>query len=79
MKKDNSSHTLFDSHTANTVTPVECFGETFPSDEARLEHYLKLLAQKLKDPDFHKIEGFPIGKDEDILALSDPPCHAPQS
>ncbi len=55
--------------------PVECLGQTFPSEEARREHYLKLLAQKLKDPEFRKIEGFPIGKDEDILALSDPPYY----
>ena len=48
--------------------PVECLGQTFPSDQARREHYLKLLADKLKDPDFRKIEGFPIGTDEDILA-----------
>ncbi len=58
-----------------TAGPVECLGETFPSDAARREHYLKLLAQKLKDPEFRKIEGFPIGKDEDILALSDPPYY----
>lgn len=55
--------------------PVECLGQTFPSDEARREHYLALLAEKLKDPEFRKIEGFPIGKDEDILALSDPPYY----
>jgi DNA modification methylase/DNA-directed RNA polymerase subunit RPC12/RpoP len=58
-----------------TSGPVECLGQTFPSDEARREHYLKLLADKLKDPDFRKIEGFPIGEDEDILALSDPPYY----
>ena len=55
--------------------PVECLGQTFPSDEARREHYLKLLAAKLKDSEFRKTEGFPIGKDEDILALSDPPYY----
>ena len=55
--------------------PVECLGQTFASDEARREHYLKLLAEKLKDPEFRKIEGFPIGEDEDILALSDPPYY----
>lgn len=55
--------------------PVECLGQTFPSEEARREHYLKLLAEKLKDPEFRKIEGFPIGEDEDILALSDPPYY----
>ena len=54
---------------------VECLGQIFPSDQARREHYLKLLAEKLKDPEFRKIEGFPIGTDEDILAMSDPPYY----
>ncbi|HRN75954.1 DNA methyltransferase [Ottowia sp.] len=65
---------LFQNHAAKSG-PVECLGQTFPSDEARREHYLKLLAEKLKDPAFRKIEGFPIGSDEDILALSDPPYY----
>ena len=55
------------------ATTVECLGQTFASDEARREHFLGLLSEKLKDPEFRKIEGFPIGSDEDILALSDPP------
>jgi DNA modification methylase len=55
--------------------PVECLGQSFPSDHARREHYLSLLAEKLKDTEFRKIEGFPIGEDEDILALSDPPYY----
>ena len=63
------------STTQQNSDPVECLGQTFPSDEARREHYLKLLAEKLKDPAFRKIEGFPIGSDEDILALSDPPYY----
>ena len=54
---------------------VECLGQMFPSEEARRDHFLKLLAAKLKDSEFRKIEGFPIGKDEDILALSDPPYY----
>jgi hypothetical protein len=65
---------LFQNHAAKSG-PVECLGQTFPSDDARREHYLKLLAEKLKDPEFRKIEGFPIGSDEDILALSDPPYY----
>jgi len=65
---------LFQSQTTESG-PVECLGQTFPSDQARREHYLKLLAEKLKDPEFRKIEGFPIGTDEDILALSDPPYY----
>lgn len=60
---------------SKTTGPVECLGQTFASEEARREHYLALLAEKLKDPEFRKIEGFPIGKDEDILALSDPPYY----
>ena len=39
------------------------------------EEYRKRLAEKLKDPEFRKIEGFPIGTDEAILALSDPPYY----
>ncbi|MFH0901502.1 MAG: DNA methyltransferase [Pseudomonadota bacterium] len=57
--------------------PVECLGQTFPSDDARREHYLKLLAEKLKDPEFRKTPGFPKGSDEDILRLSDPPYYTP--
>lgn len=55
--------------------PVECLGQSFATEEVRREHYLKLLAAKLKDPEFRKIEGFPIGTDEDILRLSDPPYY----
>lgn len=61
--------------TTQSANGVECFGQTFISEEGRREHFLKLLAEKLKDPEFRKIEGFPIGKDEDILALSDPPYY----
>jgi DNA modification methylase len=39
------------------------------------EEYRVKLAEKLKDPEFRKIEGFPIGTDEAILALSDPPYY----
>lgn len=60
---------------AKSSGPVECLGQTFANDEARREHFLDLLREKLKDPAFRKIEGFPIGTDEDILALSDPPYY----
>lgn len=55
--------------------PVECLGITFENDEKRREHFLEKLREKLKDPGFRKIEGFPIGEDEHILALSDPPYY----
>ena len=60
---------------ARTERPVECLGIKFPSDAARREHFLMLLAEKLRDPDFRQIEGFPLGNDEDILAISDPPFY----
>jgi DNA modification methylase/DNA-directed RNA polymerase subunit RPC12/RpoP len=55
--------------------PVECFGQTFSNDEARRQHFLKLLAEKLKDPVFRKTEGFPLGTDDAILTLSNPPFY----
>jgi len=55
--------------------PVECLGISFENDEARREYFLEKLREKLQDPEFRKIEGFPIGEDEDILALSDPPYY----
>lgn len=55
--------------------PLECLGMTFPNDEDRRKHFLGILRDKLQDPEFRKIEGFPIGSDEDILALSDPPYY----
>lgn len=65
---------LFQSRLAAS-DPVECLGQMFPNDSARREHYLKLLAEKLQDPAFRNIEGFPVGSDEDILVLSDPPYY----
>lgn len=55
--------------------PVTCLGKTFANDQARRDYFLAMLAEKLKDPEFRKIEGFPIGSDEDILNLSDPPYY----
>ena len=60
---------------AKAKKQVECLGMTFENDEARRAYFLKELREKLKDPEFRKIEGFPIGSDDDILALSDPPYY----
>src|SRR5437762_403997 len=49
---------------------VECLGMTFPDDNARRAFFLERLRETLKDPEFRAIEGFPIGTDEAILALS---------
>jgi DNA modification methylase len=66
---------LDDDKRVKTSSPIECLGITFENDEARREYFLEKLAEKLKDPEFRKIEGFPIGSDEDILALSYPPYY----
>jgi predicted RNA-binding Zn-ribbon protein involved in translation (DUF1610 family) len=55
--------------------PVECLGMTFENDEKRREYFLEKLREKLKDPEFRQTEGFPIGSDADILAMSDPPYY----
>ena len=44
-------------------------------DAATREHYRERLREYLKDPAFRAIEGFPIGNDEAILAMSDPPYY----
>ena len=49
--------------------------EISPEEQAKREEYRERLAEYLKDPDFRAIEGFPLGTDEDILALSDPPYY----
>ena len=60
---------------AGSTGTVECLGITFPNDEARRTHFRGLLAEKLRDPAFRKQEGFPMGTDEAILAMSDPPYY----
>lgn len=76
MTKHDDSPSLFpDEPSPKSSGPVECLGLTFPDDNARREHFLNILRERLKDPEFRKIEGFPIGADEDILALSDPPYY----
>ena len=50
-------------------------GHDVPERRGAAKHFLEVLREKLKDPEFRKIEGFPIGTDEDILALSDPPYY----
>jgi hypothetical protein len=76
MKMNQTS--LFDSlleEPQKPSIPVTCLGMTFENDEARRAHFTEELRNKLQDPDFRKIEGFPIGSDEDILNLSDPPYY----
>ena len=48
---------------------------TTAQPDAERAAYVERLREKLRDPEFRKIEGFPIGDDEAILALSDPPYY----
>jgi len=43
--------------------------------DAERAEYLDRLRKHLRAPDFRAIEGFPMGDDEAILALSDPPYY----
>jgi len=56
-------------------SPVQCLGMTFLSDEERRKYFTEKLREFLADPDFRKIEGFPIGSFDAILNLSDPPYY----
>jgi hypothetical protein len=66
---------LYKDHQKAASGPIECLGLTFLSEQARREHFSKLLAEKLRDPALRKTEGFPQGTDEAILAMSDPPYY----
>ncbi|MDZ7860615.1 MAG: DNA methyltransferase [Candidatus Krumholzibacteriota bacterium] len=69
------SQNLFEEEFIRDEGLVECLGMTFENDKKRRQHFLEILKEKLKDPEFRKIEGFPLGEDEDILNLSDPPYY----
>lgn len=53
--------------------PVKCLGMEFENDDARRAYFREELRKKL--PELRKIEGFPIGEDDDIINLSDPPYY----
>jgi len=52
---------------------IICLGKKFNNEDERREYFRNELRNKL--PDLKEIEGFPIGEDEDIIALSDPPYY----
>lgn len=53
--------------------PVTVLGMTFSNDEERRAYFREQLRAKL--PELRNIEGFPIGSDDDIVNLSDPPYY----
>ena len=52
---------------------IICLSKEFNSEEERRKYFRNELLIKL--PELKKIEGFPIGEDEDIINLSDPPYY----
>jgi DNA modification methylase len=52
---------------------VTVLGMEFENDDARREYFREELRKKL--PDLRGIEGFPIGNDENIIELSNPPFY----
>ena len=63
---------LFDERPV-TPEPVECLGMTFKSEDARRTYFLDRLKEHL--PELRKRPDFPVGEDDEILRLSDPPWY----
>ena len=63
----------YDDEQVKEEGPVTCLGITFENDTKRREYFREELRKKL--PELRLIEGFPIGEDDDIIALSDPPYY----
>lgn len=54
-------------------TPVTVLGKSFANDTERRQYFRDELRKKL--PELKKMEGYPIGEDDDIINLSDPPYY----
>ncbi|TXT44740.1 MAG: DNA methylase N-4/N-6 domain-containing protein [Spirochaetes bacterium] len=75
------TNSLFDSDTLYAATPlgakanspVRCLGKDFKNDAERRAYFREELRKQL--PELKKLEGFPIGEDDDIIELSDPPYY----
>ncbi len=57
----------------NDNTIVTVLGKSFANDNERREYFREELRKKL--PELKKLEGYPIGEDDDIVNLSDPPYY----
>ncbi|MEW4278924.1 DNA methyltransferase [Priestia megaterium] len=73
MAKKNEQLSFGEKHSEADNDPVVCLGITFNNEDERREYFRNELKKKL--PELKNIEGFPIGEDEDIIALSDPPYY----
>lgn len=72
---DTTLYDNFSEGSSKSPKQVTCLGMTFENEEERRNYFTEKLREKLQDPEFRKIEGFPIGSAEDILHLSDPPYY----
>ncbi len=72
-RDEQTGHLFGDMEAQPAGGPVECFGMTFESDEARRTYFLEKLKEKL--PELRQRPDFPVAEDEDILRLSDPPYY----
>src|SRR5689334_16476127 len=75
MAEQPAQPSLMVDTTAEPSGPVECLALRFPDEAARRAYFTERLRERLDDPAFRATPGFPIGSDEDILALSDPPYY----
>ncbi|MGD2158539.1 MAG: hypothetical protein PVG32_16795, partial [Anaerolineales bacterium] len=62
-----------EAHQPRLISESEAEYKLTPEEQASKDEYRERLRQYLKDLDFRQIPGFPIGEDEAILELSDPP------
>ena len=62
-------------HQPRLISESESEYKPTPEEQALKNEYLRRLRQYLKDPEFRQIPGFPIGEDDAILDLSDPPYY----
>jgi len=60
-------------HQPRLISEPESEYKITPEEQVRKDEYLDQLRQHLRDPEFRQTQGFPIGDDEAILELSDPP------
>lgn len=73
MPKETEQLSFINEEAQTDSQPVVCLGMTFKNDEERRKYFRNELRKKLLE--LKEIEGFPIGNDEDIIALSDPPYY----
>lgn len=73
MTNNSEQLSLINEQPKADEVPVVCLGMTFENEEVRRNYFREELRKKL--PELKQVEGFPIGEDEAIIALSDPPYY----